>query len=162
MKKEQTPEFCPVRGVRAWPERFDLTKRLVRVLRDIEHDQCWKYGQLPPVQLLAKLKLDGRPTDQDELKRAEYFWNRRPRLLPIISYIAWLVVALGLPFWLFTVPALGYPLLIISAVIVNTEIVQSVRWRRQYELGIDRLVQTLSGAEHLDDYTNRENRRPIS
>jgi hypothetical protein len=44
--------------------------------------------------------------------------------------------------WLFSVPALGYPLLIISAVVVNTEIVRSVRWRRQYEQGIDRLILT--------------------
>ncbi len=29
-----------------------------------------------------------------------------------------------------------------SAVAVDTEIVQSVRWRRQYELTIDRLVRT--------------------
>jgi hypothetical protein len=108
----------------------------------LEHRQCWKYGLLPPVQLLEKLTLGGRPLDKDELARADFFWNRRPRLLPIISYIAWLVVALGLPFWLFSVPALGYPLLIISAVVVNIEIVRSVRWRRQYELGIDRLILT--------------------
>jgi hypothetical protein len=31
---------------------------------------------------------------------------------------------------------------IISAAAVDTEIVQSVRWRRQYELSIDRLVRT--------------------
>jgi hypothetical protein len=48
----------------------------------------------------------------------------------------------GLPFWLFIIPAIGMPLLIISAVAVETEIVQSVRWRRQYELSIDRLVRT--------------------
>ena len=53
-----------------------------------------------------------------------------------------LMVAFGLPFWLFIVPAIGYPLLIIWAVLVNTDIVRSVRWRRQYELGIDRLIQT--------------------
>ena len=47
-----------------------------------------------------------------------------------------------MPFWLFVIPAIGIPLLIIWAVAVDTEIVQSVRWRRQYELGIDRLVRT--------------------
>jgi hypothetical protein len=145
MKNEQTPENHRVRDIRAWSESFDFTKRLVRALRDLEHDQCWKYGQLPPVQLLEKLELDERPTDQDELARAEYFWNRRPRLLPVISYIAWLTVALGLPFWLFIVPAIGYPLLIATAVVVDTEIVRSVRWRRQYELSIDRLIQTSVG-----------------
>ena len=47
-----------------------------------------------------------------------------------------------MPFWLFVIPAIGIPLLIIWAVAVDTEIVQSVRWRRQSELGIDRLVRT--------------------
>jgi hypothetical protein len=81
-------------------------------------------------------------TKQTKNACAEYFWNRRPRLLAIISYIAWLIVAFGLPFWLLIVPAIGYPLITISAVVVNTEIVRSVRWRRQYELAIDRLIQT--------------------
>jgi len=141
-KNERTPEIRRVHDVRAWLESFNFTKRLVRLLRDLEHNQCWKYGQLSPVQLLEKLKVDECRADKDELARAEYFWNRRPRLLPVISYIAWLIVAFGLPFWLFIVPAIGYPLLIISAVVVNADIVRSVRWRRQYELGIDRLIQT--------------------
>ena len=47
-----------------------------------------------------------------------------------------------LPLWLFIVPAIGVPLLVIAAVIVNTEIVRSVRWRRQDELSIDRLIRT--------------------
>jgi len=40
------------------------------------------------------------------------------------------------------VPTIGVPFMISAAVIVNTEIVQSVRWRRQYELSIDRLIRT--------------------
>jgi hypothetical protein len=44
---------------------------------------------------------------------------------------------------------IGYPLLIISAVAVNTNIVRSVRWRRQYELCIDRLIQTSLGVSSL-------------
>jgi len=36
---------------------------------------------------------------------------------------------------------IGVPLLIVAAVIVNTEILRSVRWRRQYESSIDRLIR---------------------
>jgi hypothetical protein len=61
-----------------------------------------------------------------------------------IVLLAWLLVALGLPFWLIVVPAIGLPLLLISAVVANTDIARSVRWRRQYELSIDRLVRTTS------------------
>ena len=80
--------------------------------------------------------------DNDELARANWFWRRRPRLLPVVSSIVWLIVALGLPLWLFVVPVIGVPLLIVAPVIVNTDIVQSARWRRQYESSIDRLFRT--------------------
>ena len=43
---------------------------------------------------------------------------------------------------LFIVPVIGVPLLIVAPVIVNTDIVQSARWRRQFELSIDRLIRT--------------------
>jgi hypothetical protein len=151
MKNELTPEIPRVDGVRAWLESFNSSKRLVGLLRDIEHKQCWKYRQLSPVQLLQTLKLDEYRADKDELARAKYFWNGRPRLLPVVSYLAWLIAAFGLPFWLFSVPAIGYPLLLISAVVVNSDIVRSVRWRRQYELGIDRLIQTSIRVKHFND-----------
>jgi hypothetical protein len=82
MKNERTSEIRRVHDVRARLESFNFTKRLVRLLRDLEHSQCWKYGQLSPVQLLKELKVDECRADKDELARAEYFWNRRPRLLP--------------------------------------------------------------------------------
>jgi hypothetical protein len=93
------------------------------------------------LSLCAELR---HPTHNDELARANWFWSRRPRLLPAASYTVWLVVVLGLPFWLFVAPLIGVPLLIIAAVIVNVEIARSVRWRRQYELSIDRLIRARS------------------
>jgi hypothetical protein len=124
--------------------KVNFTRHLEGVLRDLEDNQSWKYDELSPVQLLERLELDKCLVDRDELERAEYFWTRRPRFLRAISWIAWLLMALGLPFWLFVVPAVGLPLLLLSAVVANTDIVRSVRWRRQYELSIDRLVRTTS------------------
>jgi len=74
--------------------------------------------------------------------RANWFWHRRQRFLKAASCVVALIAAPGLPLWLFTVPVIGVPLLIIAAMLVNTEIVRSVRWRRQYELSIDRLIRT--------------------
>jgi hypothetical protein len=133
---------CP--KIRGPSGKVNFTKHLARVLRDLEDNQSWKYDELSPVQLLERLKLDKCLADRNELERAEYFWGRRPRFLRAVSWIAWLLVALGLPFWLIVVPAIGLPLLLISAVVANTDIVRSVRWRRQYELSIDRLVRTTS------------------
>jgi len=128
-----------------------LGKRLGEVWQDLQDDAHWKYEQLSPVQLLEKSKLHSYPPDNDELARANWFWSRRPRLFPVASCIAWLIVALGLPFWLFIVPSIGVPLLIIAAVIVDTEIVRSVRWRRQYELSIDRLIRTSTNGRDTFD-----------
>jgi hypothetical protein len=144
MENGLTPKIDGRINVRAPSEKFNLTKHLVGIWRDLEDNQRWKYEELPPVQLLEKWQLDRNLVDNDELERVEYFWNRRPRFLRTISYAAWLIAALGLPFWVFSVLAIGVPLLMISAVLVNTDIVRSVRWRRQYESTIDRLMRTKS------------------
>ena len=46
--------------------------------RDLQDDKRCKYDELPPVQLLEKLKLDRSLADRDELDRAEFFWAHRP------------------------------------------------------------------------------------
>jgi hypothetical protein len=123
-------------------EKVSFGKRLGEVWQDLQDEPHWKYEHLSPVQLLEKSGLHRYPTDNAELARANWFWSRRPRLLPVVSCMVWLIVALGLPFWLLIVPSIGVPLLVIAAVIVDTEIVRSVRWRRQYETSIARLIRT--------------------
>jgi hypothetical protein len=129
-------------GSQSISEKFNLRKRLVEIWQDLQDDPNWKYEELSPVRLLEQLEPQRFPMDSDELVRATWFWSRRPRVLQIASYILWLLVALGLPLWLFIIPAVGVPLFIISAIVIDTEIVRSVRWRRQYEVSIDRLIRT--------------------
>jgi hypothetical protein len=148
MKNKRALEIDRHANFRTSSDKFNFTKQLGRFWRDLEDNQRWKYDELSPVQLLEKLKLDECPADKDELARAEFFWSRWPRLLPATGYIVWLIVALGLPFWLFIAPAIGVPLLMISAVVVDTGIVRSVRWRRQYELSIDRLRRHFGRGAH--------------
>jgi len=161
MKNKRAPEIDRRANVRASSEKLNFTKHLVGFWRDLERDLDdnlhWKYDELSPVPLLEKLKLDECPADKDELARAEFFWSRRPRFLQAITYVAWLLVALGLPVWLFIVPTIGVPLsivstvlalLIVSTVLANTDIVRSVRWRRQYELSIDRLIRHFGRSAH--------------
>ena len=145
MKNKRALEIDRRANFRASSEKLNLTKHLVGFWRDLEDNQRWKYAELSPVQLLKLFKPDECPADKDELARAEFFWRRRPRFLSAITYVAWLIAALGLPFWLFIVPAIGVPLLILFTVIANTNIVRSVRWRRQYELSLDRLSRHLGG-----------------
>jgi len=114
MKNKRALEIDRRAKFRASSEKPSVTNHPGGFCRDLEDNQRWKYDELSPVQLLEKLKLNEYPTDKGELARAEFFWSRRPRLLTGIDYIVWLTVALGLPFWLFIVPAIGVPLLIIA------------------------------------------------
>jgi hypothetical protein len=148
MKNKQALETDRGANVRASSEKVNFTKHLVRFWRDLEDKQDWKYDELPPVQLLQKLKLDECLTDKDELARAEFFWRRRPRLLTATGYIVWIIAAVALPAWLFVFPAIGVPLLIISAVVVDAGIVRSVRWRREYEISIGRLIRPFGRSAH--------------
>ena len=154
MKNKRTLEINRRANFCASSEKFNFTKHLVGFWRDLERDLednlHWKYDELSPLPLLEKLKLAECPADKDELARAEFFWRRRPRLLLATGYILWIIVALGLPVWLFVFQAIGVPLLIISAVVVYTGIVRSVRWRRQYELSIDRLIRHFGRSEHSE------------
>jgi hypothetical protein len=127
-------ESCP---------RCGLGKALSEVWRDLRADPKWKYEQLTPIQLLEKSELRIRLPDSDELVRATWFWSRRPRLLSVASSILWITVTLGLPFWL-RIPSIGVPLTILAAVVINTDLVRSLRWRHQYESSIDRLIRTIA------------------
>ncbi|MBV8213677.1 MAG: hypothetical protein JOZ08_10710 [Verrucomicrobia bacterium] len=124
-------------------EKPGLGKALSEFWQDLQSEPEWRYERLSPAQLLKELKLHYDSKDYHELVRASWFWSRRPRFLGAASFILWLAVALGLPFWLFVVPSIGVPLIIVTALIINTEIVRSIRWRRQYEFGIDRLIRTV-------------------
>jgi hypothetical protein len=120
--------------------KLPFSKRLARVWQDLQNEQKWKYEELSPAQLLERLNLLEHSRENDEFARANWFWGRRPRVLTMASYLVWLIVIVGLPFWLFIVPVIGLPLIVISLMMVNIEIVQSLRWRHQYELSIDRLI----------------------
>ena len=148
MKNKRAPEINRPVNVRAPSERLPFSEQLVRFCGDLEDNHRWKYDELSPAQLLVKSKLDECLADKDELARTEFFWSRRPRLLRATGYIVWFILLLGLPFWLFSVPAIGVPFIIISVVVGNTETVRSVRWRRQYELSIDRLIRHFGRSQH--------------
>jgi hypothetical protein len=98
MKNKRVLEIDRRANVHAASEKLNFTKHLVGFWRGLEDNQRWKYDELSPVQFLETSKLDERTTDKDELARAEFFWSRRPRFLPAITNVGWLIVALGLPF----------------------------------------------------------------
>ena len=120
--------------------KLPSSKRLASVWQDLQNEQKWKYEELSPARLLERLNLLEYSRENDEFARANWFWTRRPRVLTMATYVVWLIVIVGSPFWLFILPVIGLPLIVILLMMVNIDIVQSLRWRRQYELSIDRLI----------------------
>jgi hypothetical protein len=123
------------------PHSIHFGERLGDFWRDLQDDQYWRYEELPPVELLEKLELHCRRPVTDELDRAGWFWNRRPCLLPVAGWIACLAVAMALPFSVFSIPWLEVLVLPVAMIIAAVGIVRSVRWRRQYESSIARLIR---------------------
>src|SRR5260370_39664150 len=114
MKNKRALEIDRRANFRAASEKFKFTKHLARVWRDLQDNQHWKYDELSPVQVLEKLNLKKHPADKDELARAQFFWSRRPRMLPATGYIVWIISAIALPVSLCVLPAIGVPLLLTS------------------------------------------------
>jgi hypothetical protein len=120
--------------------RIKFREPLVRFWRDLHDDQLWKYDELAPVELLEKREVHGKTVSEDELARANWFWTRRPRVFSVVAWISWLIAVMGAWFWV-TFPLVGVPILIALIALVLRTIVRSVRWRREYELSIDRLIR---------------------
>jgi hypothetical protein len=110
--------------------------------KKIGADSAWNCPELCPADLIESFDLKAAFINQDELLRAEWFWNRRPRvlctdLLLLFSYI--LVLVFLLYFFPEPIaPLLGWMLVGASGVVVDC--VRMDRWRREYALSIKRLV----------------------
>jgi len=121
--------------------RIKCSGPLIRFWRDLHDDEAWKYEELCPIELLQKVEIDYRIVPKDELDRVVWFWGRRPRALTAVGLVLWLIAAIAAPFCVI-VPCLAVPILIACMALLLWAIVRSVRWRRDYELSVSRLLHT--------------------
>jgi hypothetical protein len=144
MGNRLTPEIRRQPIIYTWLAKLNFCERFTALYRNLQDVHGWKYREASPLQLLETLNIDRYTVNRDELERAYFFWNRKPRLLQSITRCAWVISALGLPICLVTFPVMGGLLLLISLALANANIVHSARWRRQYELSIHRLLRRKS------------------
>ena len=121
--------------------RTKCSEHLVRLWRDLHDDQAWKYEELCPIELLQKVDIDSQAVPKDELDRVAWFWRRRPRALTAVGLILWLTAAVAAPFCVI-IPCVAVPVLIACLALLLLTIVGSIRWRRDYELSVSRLLRT--------------------
>jgi hypothetical protein len=124
--------------------------------RDLTTEPVWKYEELPPFRLSQLTKLDLLEASDSELARAISFWCRRPTLIfhdsaaPIIVALCVLVsLFIALVNW----PGTSTPKRVAEMVILLLELVVEIylvvqrlkflRWRRDYERSVDRLIRTI-------------------
>ena len=105
-------------------------------------DPAWNCSEHCPADLIESLALNRALIDQDELLRAEWFWNRRPNVLcaSLLVLFFYIVVFVCL---LYCLPECAAPLLawlLVGAGGVTVDCVRLDRWRREYELSIKRLI----------------------
>jgi hypothetical protein len=129
---------------------------LLTIWRDLTTEPVWKYEELPPFRLSQLTKLDLLEASDSELARAIWFWCRRPKLIfhdiaaPIVVALCVLVsLFIALVNW----PGTSMPKRVAEMVILLLELVVEIylvvqrlkflRWRREYERSIDRLIRTI-------------------
>jgi hypothetical protein len=135
--------------------------RLLAMWRDLISEPVWKYEELPPVLLVELTKLDLFEVGDSELARAQWFWSRRRKLALhqtaallvaglcvtlslAIAFVAWPETSMGKRVAEMTISLLA----LVAAFYVIAHRIGFVRWRREYELSIDRLIHTIhSGRE---------------
>jgi hypothetical protein len=109
----------------------------------------WKYEELPPAALIKSLHLEPTVIDEDEFSRAEWFWNRRPKVLSeSLSFVfLYLTVLVCL---LYLVPdTISFILLwiVAGASCASVDRIRLDRWRNEYESNIKRVLIHLSERE---------------
>jgi hypothetical protein len=132
------------------------TGGVLGIWRDLTTEPAWNYEVLPPLRLAELTELDLFEVSDTELARVHWFWSRRPKLtfhrsaaLVVVGICVLLYVAFALVAWSRTsIPNLVAEMIILilysaAALYLVGERIRFVRWRREYESSIDRLVGTI-------------------
>lgn len=117
---------------------------------DFISEDRWRFPETAPRQIQKSL---GNPVvDHWERVRAEWMWQRRPR--PFLGTGAFgygLIIAVSVS--LFLIPVIGIFLeavwLLICFLLAALDVVRDVRWRRDYERSLRRLIRTAQSRESI-------------
>ena len=113
--------------------------------KDFNSNENWRFPELSPVQLQKSLDVAWSFIDRGEYVRAEWMWSRRPKLIlgeGGLGYAILIFVAL----LLLLIPKVGVFLTtawcISMLVAIARDVVRTIRWRRDYEVSITRVMRS--------------------
>jgi hypothetical protein len=129
---------------------------LLTIWTDLTTKPVWKYEESPPFMLSQLTEVDLLQASDSELARAIWFWCRRPKLMfhdsvapMIVALCIELSLFIALVYWRRTsMPerATEVVLLFLEVAVEICLIIQRirfVRWRRDYEVSIDRVIRII-------------------
>ena len=113
--------------------------------KDFNSDEHWKFPELSPVQIQQSLHVPWSFIDRGEYIRAEWMWSRKPRLILGEGALGYtILVFVALLFLL--IPQIGIFLTTAWCITmlgaIARDVVLSVRWRRDYEVCITRIMRS--------------------
>jgi hypothetical protein len=124
--------------------------------RDLTTEPVWKYEELPPFLVSQVTKLDLLEASDSERSRAMWFWSRRPKLtfydgavLMIVALCVLISLSIAIVYWpLTSMPKRAAEVIILLfelafGICASVHRLRSLRWRREYELSVDRLIRTI-------------------
>jgi hypothetical protein len=118
--------------------------------KDFNSKNDWRFPDTAPSQLQELL--DGPTGNHPERVRAEWMWRRRPKLVlgeGFLGYCLVLAVGVSLPL----VHPYGIVLdliwLLISSLLIASDTVRAIRWRRNYEASLCRLIRSMRRRETI-------------
>jgi hypothetical protein len=137
-------------------KRISTIDGLSTIWTDLTTEPVWKYDESPPFLLSQLTGTDLLEASDSELARVIWFWCRRPKLMlhdSAVLMIVALCVLISLSIALVSWPGTSPPKRIDEVIIVLFELAAAIyatghrlrflRWRREYERSIDRLIRNL-------------------
>jgi hypothetical protein len=117
--------------------------------QDFNCNEDWKFPELSPVELQQSLDVPWSNMDRGEYVRAEWMWSRKPKLTLGEGSLGYAIMVFA-ALLLLLIPEIG---IFLSATwcftmlgVIARDVVRSIRWRRDYEASITRIVR---GHRHL-------------
>jgi hypothetical protein len=135
----------------------EIGRALLAIWSDLTAERVWQYQELPPFLVVNLKELNFDTLGDSEHSRAKWFWSRRSKVvlyesgtalpLSVLCGLLCLNIAFArLPLTSSSELASEATILFLGLAIAVTAIVDKVRlvrWRREYELSVNRLIQSM-------------------
>jgi hypothetical protein len=118
--------------------------------KDLHSGHEWRFPEIALWQIHRAL--GAQVVDSSELVRAKWMWWRRPRAILAEGAFGY-ILAIAISILLFLIPDIGVFLdavwLLSCFLLIAFDVVRKVRWRRDYERSVCRMIRTMEGRESM-------------